>query len=155
MTQLKDETLQKLQASLYRRLPLYEHIGLTILEAGNRNRFRVPLNERNKNHFGSVHAALQWAVAEAVGGVAGTTLTALKNSGEYFLVVKQVTIDFLKPAMTDVDALVIITDEQIATIDQDLKEHGKVEWELNCDITNSTGEIVAKTNATYYASKKR
>lgn len=155
MTQLKQETLEKLQASLYRQLPLYEHVGLTVLEAGNRNRFRVPLNERNKNHFGSVHAALQWAVAEAAGGIAGATLTALNKNSEYFLVVKQVTIDFLKPAMTDVDALVIITDEQIAAIDRGLAAHGKVEWILNCEIKNTRDEVVARTTATYYASKQR
>jgi acyl-coenzyme A thioesterase PaaI-like protein len=60
----------EIQAVLFECCPLYKHIGLTVESAqGGHYRRRLPLDAKNTNHINTVHAALQWAAAEVVGGL--------------------------------------------------------------------------------------
>jgi acyl-coenzyme A thioesterase PaaI-like protein len=55
---------------LWKKAPIYKHIGLTVESAGNGvYSCRIPLNVQNGNHIGTIHACIQWAAAEMLGGL--------------------------------------------------------------------------------------
>ena len=139
---------------MHRSLPIYEQIQATIEELGSTVRCKVPLNPGNKNHFGAVHAALQFAVCEMAGGLAVNQSSVLR-SGDYLLVVKSLNLEFLKPALSDVEAIARISKEQLSQIDQSLREQGKFQFELSVELVDAAGESVAVATGVYYASRKK
>jgi acyl-coenzyme A thioesterase PaaI-like protein len=145
--------IERLQQSLYRSLPIYEHIGITVGALGSIVRCRIPLNHGNGNHFGAVHAALQFAVMELAGGLAVGQCEALR-SGDFLLVVKRFSIDFLKPAMTDLEAVATIGNEQLRDIDRNLRAKGKHAFKLEISLINDVQEVVAFAIGEYYAGQK-
>ncbi len=143
-----------LETTLRDLLPLYEHIDLKIESASN-GVFRcfVPLNERNSNHFKTMHAALQWAAAEALGGVvlAASGIDLKKFLGG----VRSVESDFLKPAETSVTAESHFSDAQMRAMKMDLEENGRCDFELDAVVRNRDGETVAQTKGVYAVRPRR
>ena len=148
------EAARALQASLYRSLPIYEHIEAQVEELGDRVRCSVPLKGKNQNHFGAVHAALQFAVCEMTGALTVSQHPAVRG-GDYRLVVKSLSIDFLKPAMTDVTASATITEAQRADLVQALQGDGRAELALDIELTDAEDRLVAKAKGLYHVSTKR
>ena len=146
-------SLKRLQQSLYRNLPIYEHVGITVGALGSNVRCRVPLSPENENHFGAVHAAIQFAVMELAGGLASGQCETLKN-GDFLLVVKRFSIEFLKPAMTDLTAVTSITDDQIQDIDRALQEKGRHAFELEISLLNESHQMVAIATGEYHAARR-
>lgn len=147
------DAISSLQSWMHRELPIYQHIGATIEALGETVRCKVPLNQANKNHFGAVHAALQFAVCEMAGGLAVNQSAALR-SGKYLLVVKSLNLEFLKPAMSDIQAIAHISRQQLTEIDHSLHRSGKVQFELRIDLVDVGDIKVATATGVYYASQK-
>lgn len=145
--------IASLQSWMYRELPIYQHIAATVETLGETVRCKVPLNPDNKNHFGAVHAALQFAVCEMAGGLAVNQSAALR-SGKYLLVVKSLNLEFLKPAMSDIQAIAHISRQQLTEIDHSLHRSGKVQFELRIDLVDVGDIKVATATGVYYASQK-
>lgn len=152
MTQ--SEAAKTLQASLYRSLPIYEHIQARVDEIDDGVRCSLPLEPQNRNHIGGVHAALQFALCEMTGALAISQDPAIRNRG-YRLVVRNLTIDYLKPAMTDVTSSVSITDAERARLLEALAGDGKAELELDIELVDLHGQIVAKAHGRYHLSPGR
>ena len=150
----QSEAAKALQSSLYRSLPIYEHIEAQVEELGDQVRCSVPLKEKNQNHFGAVHAALQFAVCEMTGALTVSQHPAIRGGG-HRLVVKSLNIDFLKPAMTDVTASATITEAQRAQLIQALEGEGKAELALDIELTDAEGQLVAQARGLYHVSTKR
>jgi len=139
----------RLQASLRRDLPLYEYMDLRIESAsGGVYRCRVPLSENNANHFHTVHAALQWASAEVLGGLVWTACKP--KEGDFIPVVRRFEIDFKRPAWTELVAEAKFSDEEAGQLRDALKSKGRYDFELESVLRNSAGEIVA-TGTGFYA----
>ena len=94
------------------------------------------------------------AVAEAAGGVANNNSPMLKSDA-YWMVVKSVTIDFVKPAKTDIEAVVEISDQQVQAIKDALNHTGKAEWSLDVTLHDMSDDVLASVHANYYASAQR
>lgn len=154
ITLTQSEAAKALQSSLYRSLPIYEHIEAQVEELGDRVKCSVPLKAKNQNHFGAVHAALQFAVCEMTGALAVSQQPAIRDGG-YHLVVKNLSIDFLKPAMTDVTATAFITEAQRIQLMQTLESKGKAELALDIELTDLENRLVAKAVGQYHISVKR
>ena len=150
----KTNAIESLQRWLFRELPIYEHIGATVEQIGATVCCRVPLNKDNRNHFGAVHAALQFAVCEMAGGLAINQSPSIR-SGEYLPVVKSLNLEFLKPAMSDVEAVATISDQQLSEIEDSLRANGKVQFELVITLRDQEDIAVAKATGVYYASKRK
>jgi acyl-coenzyme A thioesterase PaaI-like protein len=129
-------------------LPLYEHTDLRV-ECASDGVYRcsVPLNERNSNHFGTMHAALQWASAEVLGGLvlAASGLDLSKFLG----VVKSFQIDFKKPAETAVVAETFFSDIQMAAIELALKDHDRHDLELSIVVRHVEADTLAEAKGVY------
>ena len=146
------DTVQELQLYFEKNLPIYKHIGLKILEArhGVAKCF-VPLNNNNSNHFGILHAAVQWAVAEALGGVIG-----FGNFGteEILTVVKDFSIAFKQPAATNITSETSISPDEIDRVKNELANIGKSEFTLEIELKNSSSQVVATGTGRYHSRKK-
>ena len=146
--------IDALEIWLRKHLPIYEHIGATVEQVGEVTRCRLPLNNKNKNHFNAVHAALQFAVMELAGGVAGKRSPVI-SSEKHLLMVKSLKIDFLKPALSAVEAVVHLSDSELQKLEAVLLKDGRVEFDLDCDLIDESGEIVSKSVAVYYVRARK
>ena len=63
--------------------------------------------------------------------------------------VKQVTIDFLKPATTDVTARASLTEETIERVLAETAAHGKSNFDLATEVVDADGVVVARTSGAY------
>ena len=133
----------------FRRLfPLYEHIDLRIESASSGvYRCRVPLTEKNSNHFKTMHAALQFAAAEVLGGIvfAASDIDPRKFLG----VVKRFEIEFKRPASTTVTAEAHFSDPEKEAMLIRLREDGRCDFVMRSVLRNENGETVAEGRGVY------
>ncbi len=77
------------------------------------------------------------------------------RSGDYRLVVKSLEIEFLKPAMSDVEASTTITRSQQEHLRNSLSETGKAQLKLDIELADADGKVVAKAAGQYHVSRNR
>jgi uncharacterized protein (TIGR00369 family) len=141
-----------IQAYLWKVLPIYEHVGLTVESARDEvYRCRVPLNEQNRNHINTVHAAIQWAAAEVLGGL---VIASNFDLGQLFAVVRSVSIEFLRPARSAIVAETSFTEAQAEELRRELANRDEAEFELGAVIRDESGTEVARSNARYLIRKR-
>ena len=129
-------------------LPLYEHIDLSVeCASAGVFRCRVPLNEANSNHFDTVHAALQFAAAEMLGGLVAESLGLL--GGQYLGVVRKFEIEFKTPATTDITAEAHVSDDELSAVVDRLNASGRVDFDVDSTVTDEQGTVVATARGTY------
>lgn len=142
---------KQIEATVKQVLPLASFMDVEVLTASEGEyRCKVPLNEKTKNHFNSIHAAIQWAGAELLGG-----LVWIRNyPGDGFnLVLKEMNIRFLKPAMDDVEACAKFNEAQVNAMKSELKENGRHDFQLAAEITDKEGTVLAETTGCYAIRK--
>jgi acyl-CoA thioesterase FadM len=100
----------------------------------------------NTNHVGIMYAGSLFTLGELCGGV---IFAASFDVTKYFPIVKEVGIKFLKPVMTDVTVVVEMSDERVKEIERQLAEKGKAEFELNLEIKDPQGEVMAAVHGTW------
>ncbi|MGW5053357.1 YiiD C-terminal domain-containing protein [Actinokineospora sp. NPDC004072] len=131
-------------AALAQLVPQAHRMGVraVVLEPG-RIVCRVPL-AGNGNHIGTMYAGVLFTVAEVLGG--GICLPSFDLT-RFYPVVKNVRIDFTKPARTDVLAEAAL--EGIEAIRAAAEEHGRAEFTLAATLTDLAGTVVATTESAY------
>jgi len=146
----------ELQALLYQSCPLYRHMGLTVESARDGTyRCRVPMEARNSNHLGTIHAALQWGAAEVLGGLVALTSFELQQFAHIFLAVKSATIEFARPARTAIFAEASIGLAERERIKAVVTAGQEASFTLDIAIRSESGETVATMNAAYVARPRR
>jgi len=135
-------------------------IGLSIPFAP-RNGFRVvklkpgyvkahiPL-KGNKNHFGSLYAGAYFLVAEIPGGV----LTLFDLGPAYTPILKEMTLQFLQPANSDVVVEFSLDKQKVEAIKTEADESGRAAFELEGLMYDQEGNHVATSVAHYRVRKK-
>lgn len=127
-------------------VPRMHSLGIRVLELeeGRVVGF-VPL-EGNGNHLGSMYAGTLFGLAEMLGGaIARPTF----DFAEYYPVVKDVAIKFLRPARTDIRGYASITPETIARISAEAAESGRAEFVVDAELVDTSGTVVAVSHGTY------
>lgn len=147
------EAEDEVQSFLRRLIPFYDHIDLTIESAQDGvYRCSLPLNDRTKNHLDTVHAAIQFASAEVLGGL----VIAFNFQGsKLFVAVRSVNIEFLRPARSGILAEVLFPNERVEEIRRQLAATGDVDFEVRAVVRDSSGREVAVTTGQYVARKQR
>ena len=87
-------TAQSEIASLFSRIPFQRHAQLELLDD---MRVRAPDIPELKNHFGTVHGGMLYALGEVAAAVAMAQLLAADRTRLY-AITRQGEIDYLKPA---------------------------------------------------------
>lgn len=112
-------------------------------------RARVKL-KGNKNHFGSLYAGAYFLVAEIPGGV-----MALFDLGPaYTPILKEMTLEFLQPANSDVTVEFALPDETVAAVLADADATGRAKFTLEGILRDEKGNHVATSLAHYRVRKK-
>ncbi len=132
------------------KIAFVQRMGLKaeILERGH-VRLRAPL-EGNSNHIGTMYAGALFTLAEIPGG--SLFLTSF-DFHQFYPIIKDMKLDFLKPATTDISCELTMTDEEIERIQAIANDTGKAEFILNTELTDTNGAVVARSKGTYQLRK--
>ena len=144
---------ERLQQGLRRTFPIYDYVGLEVQSAGEGvyRRF-VPHRPSNMNHISTIHAAIQWAASEVLGGL--VMMNALEGM-DFFAVVKNVSIDFKRPARSGITTETFFDDAEVARLRADFEKNGEGEFSLHCVVRDEDGVEVASADGGYLARKPR
>ncbi|MEQ9547684.1 MAG: DUF4442 domain-containing protein [Marinobacter sp.] len=104
----------------------------------------------NKNHFGSLYAGAYFLVAEIPGGV----LTLFDLGPAYTPILKEMTLQFLKPANSDVTVTFELDSSTVETIKAEADQTGRAAFSLQGNLYDDTGNHVATSIAQYRVRKK-
>jgi acyl-coenzyme A thioesterase PaaI-like protein len=146
-TQEHPPTPAGIEATVRKMCPLYTHIGLRVETLGDTIAATVPLTPANTNHLGGVHAAVQWALAEAVGGIA---YFAHPELGPCWIAVRDVTIAFASVARTALRAEASFGAAQVDSILRQLDEHGTADYAVDINVRDTAGRVVTTATGHYY-----
>ncbi len=139
-------TAEQMQAFIEKPFAFVERIGLKapVLERG-RVRLALPL-EGNGNHIGSMYAGALFTLAEIPGGA--LYLTSF-DTDRFYPVVKEMTIRFLKPVITDATVEIRLDEAAIARIEDEAAARGKADYVLEGEIRDAAGQVVATSRGVY------
>ena len=104
----------------------------------------------NKNHFGSLYAGAYFLVAEIPGGV----LTLFDLGPAYTPIIKEMTLQFLQPANSDVFVEFSLDAATVEAIKAEADATGRAAVELEGTLYDSDGHHVATSMAHYRVRKK-
>lgn len=100
----------------------------------------------NENHIGGVYAGAMFTLAEIPGGA--LFYTSFDETGCYPLI-KEMEIQFLRPARTDVSVEASLSEEEIRRVRGEMDEKGKSEFILLGEVKDMSGQVVARSRGVY------
>ncbi len=106
----------------------------------------------NENHVASMYIGALTTLAEAGAAVCVSTFL---DFDKYFPVVRNIDVDFLKPAMSDVSAEYRLDDVQIEETNQMLSATGRGEYLADFPLLDTTGLEVARARVTITLLSRR
>ena len=131
-------------------IPAIKRTGLTITDMSKRYaKVMMPL-EGNANHIGMMYAGSLFSIGEISGGVIHG---ASFDTEKFVPLVKEVSIRFRRPALTDVTLEVTLTQEEADRIQNEAAEKGKADFTLSLEIKDASGEVVSIVNGTWQIRK--
>ena len=99
----------------------------------------------NKNHFNAMYAGALFTVAELPGGI----ISVFNFDERFFPILKDLKMEFIKMAKTDVSVEFQLADAELARLEQEALAHGKAEFVLAGEIKDAHGQVVARSLANY------
>lgn len=102
----------------------------------------------NENHVNMIYAGSLFSLAELPGGAVFLSQFDFKK---YYPIVAEVTIKYLKPAITDVTLEASLSKAETARILAELRIDGKSYYNMELEIKDTSGAIVAVASGRYQA----
>lgn len=99
----------------------------------------------NKNHFNAMYAGALFTVAELPGGI----ISVFNFDERFYPVLKDLKMDFLKMAKSDVTVEFQLSSEELLRLQQEVLDNGKAEFMLTGDVKDQCGDVVARSLAHY------
>jgi thioesterase domain-containing protein len=141
-----DDIPALLNSTMGETIPVLDHMGLEVIEAApGRAAARVPM-AGNGNHVGTMYAGVLFSVAEMLGGALSL---ATFDPALYYPIVKDLRIDFRRPAASTVTARTSLDEPEIERVLADASRDGKGQFVLRSELTDEDGTVVATTEGTY------
>ncbi len=100
----------------------------------------------NENHIGGVYAGAMFTLAEIPGGALFYTSF---DETRFYPLIKEMAIQFLKPATTDVLVEASLSKEEIRRVRSEMDEKGKSEFILSGEVKDMSGQVVARSTGVY------
>lgn len=138
--------VERMTASTRSTVSMAEHIQIRVdvAEPG-----RVVLSmpkEGNTNHIGTIYAGALYTLAEIHGG---TLFSTTFDSSRYYPIIKEQSIRFRRPAMSDVSVEMTMTEEEADAIAAEADANGKADYTRVVDIVDAEGTVVAISTNVY------
>ncbi|MBW1849589.1 MAG: YiiD C-terminal domain-containing protein, partial [Deltaproteobacteria bacterium] len=137
---------EKFEAVSQRALNSVEGIkrtGLKIIDLKERySKTLMPL-EGNVNHVGMMYAGSLFTIGEFSGGIIHLVSFDINR---FFPIVKEISIRFRRPALTDVTLEVSFAKEEADSIQAEAEKNEKADFTLDLEIKDQENEIVSIVN---------
>lgn len=108
-------------------------------------RLRMPLLG-NENHLGGMYAGALFTLAEIPGGA--LFLTSFDTS-KFYPIVKELNLRFRRPATGDICVEARLSAQEIERLQNEAQIHGKADYLLELELTDTDGEVVALSRGLY------
>lgn len=123
-------------------IPAVQRTGLKVLEIEpGYVKLEMPF-EPNVNHVGMMYAGALFSLAEMPGGA---LFLSTFDARKFYPIVRDLKIKFVKPALTAVTVAVRISREDAAEIEARAEAEGKANYDLECELKDADGNVVAVT----------
>jgi thioesterase domain-containing protein len=146
MTADANQLVDMMNGALESTIPIAHKMGVTVVEARPGFAATSVPAQGNGNHFGVIYAGVLFTVAEVLGGI--IPLITFDRS-KYFPLVKNLDIQFVAMAKSDVRAEATLDDQTIARVEAEAAERGKADFTLEAVVTDADGQTVATTRGLY------
>lgn len=146
MTDDADDLVAMMNGALGSTIPIAHKMGVQVVEARPGFAATTVPAEGNGNHFGVIYAGVLFTVAEVLGGIIPLVTF---DTARYFPLVKNLDIQFVAMAKSDVRAEARLDDETIARVKDEAAERGKSDFTLEATVTDADGKTVATTRGLY------
>ncbi len=141
-----NQLVSMMNGALESTIPIAHKMGVKVVEARPGFAATTVPAEGNGNHFGVIYAGVLFTVAEVLCGII-PLITFVR--AKYFPLVKNLDIQFVAMAKSDVRAEASLDDEAIARIEAEAAERGKADFTLEAVVTDADGQTVATTRGLY------
>lgn len=132
---------------LARVLPFAATCGLRVVQADRGLvELRLPLDERVLSQVGTVQAGAIFALAEIAAGVILAVNFGVETT---WLVNREASIRYLRPARTDLVARATLSDEERERIRAQFEETGAVDCRQASEVFDATGRHIAEFDAIF------
>jgi hypothetical protein len=109
----------------------------------------MPL-EGNVNHVGIMYAGSLFTIGECMGGaIYGVAFDITR----FYPIVKEVTIKFRRPVVTDVTLELEMSQQEAEAIQQEAEEKGKADFTLDLELKDTNGEMVCTVSGIWQIRK--
>jgi acyl-coenzyme A thioesterase PaaI-like protein len=146
MTDDAGRLVETMNGALESTIPIAHQMGVRVVEARRGYAAATVPVEGNGNHFGVVYAGVQFTVAEILGGIISLSTF---DTAKYFPLVKNVDINFVGMARSELRAEAALDDETIARTEAEAAQRGKADFTLEAVVTDADGQPVANTRGLY------
>ena len=146
MTADANQLVPAMNGAIESTIPIAHKMGLKVVEARPGFAATTVPAEGNGNHFGVIYAGVLFTVAEILGGIIPLITF---DTAKYFPLVKNLDIQFVAMAKSDVRAQAGLDDETIARVEAEAAERGKADFTLEAVVTDADGQTVATTRGLY------
>jgi acyl-coenzyme A thioesterase PaaI-like protein len=145
VTEQPDQAAQ-LTAALADLIPRVHEMGVEFVEMRpGYVRAEVPF-EGNGNHFGVMYAGVIFTVAEVLGGAIHF---ATFDTTTHYPLVRNLSIEFLKPGTGRLSASTSMTPEEVERIKAAATPGAKVPFVVQTEVVGEDGTLVATTRGDY------
>jgi thioesterase domain-containing protein len=127
------------------------HTGLRVVEMrGGYVKCVMPF-EGNGNHIGTMYAGALFTLADIA---AGALFLASFDAAQYFAVVKQLDLRFLKPANGDVTVECTMSEDEISALSTEVAQRSKADFILESELIGGSGTVVAESRGVFQMRKR-
>ncbi len=146
MTAEANQLVDTMNGALASTIPIADKMGVKVVEARPGFAATTVPAEGNGNHFGVIYAGVLFTVAEVLGGIIPLITF---DTAKYFPLVKNLDIQFVAMAKSDVRAEASLDDETITRVEAEAAQRGKADFTLEAVVTDANGQTVATTRGLY------
>jgi thioesterase domain-containing protein len=146
MTADANQLVDTMNGALASTIPIADKMGVKVVEARPGFAATTVPAEGNGNHFGVIYAGVLFTVAEILGGIIPLITF---DTAKYFPLVKNLDIQFVAMAKSDVRAEASLDDETITRVEAEAAQRGKADFTLEAVVTDANGQTVATTRGLY------
>ena len=133
-----DEKFKEYIPLLEGTIKIIKEMGIHIEEMRDRYvKVVLPLVP-NINHIGTMYAGSLFTVGEYLGG---PMFFASFDHTKYYPIVKALSIQYRRPATTDVTVEASLSKEEVEAVQKEADAKGKADWTMNLELKDKSGQV--------------
>jgi thioesterase domain-containing protein len=133
-----DEKFKEYIPLLEGTIQIIKEMGIHIEEMHERHvKVVLPLAP-NINHIGTMYAGSLFTVGEYLGG---PMFFASFDHTKYYPIVKALSIQYHRPATTDVTVEASLSEEEVEAVQKEADAKGKADWKMDLELKDKSGQV--------------